>query len=34
MSSKQKTPDFYEYYPKLFHNYFAEIDSEKNRSPM
>lgn len=29
MSSKQKTPDFYEYYPKLFHNYFAEIDSEK-----
>lgn len=26
MSHKKKSPEFYEYYPKLFHDYFPDID--------
>lgn len=26
MSNKKKSPKFYEYYPKLFHDYFSDID--------
>jgi hypothetical protein len=26
MSIKEKSPEFYEYYPKLFHNYYPKID--------
>jgi len=28
MSIKEKSPEFYEYYPKLFHDYYSEIDTD------
>lgn len=27
MSHRKKSPEFYEYYPKLFHDYYSEVDT-------
>ncbi len=32
MSIKEKSPEFYEYYPKLFHNYYSDIDKDTIKS--